>query len=313
MEKARDSAYQETDYMRIKIKKVRDQEKLAFEKLDKIKTFQRQMEEVSRVDQQTNILSRKRVSYAEFYEDKAKYYKPDFASKIDHVVEEATALPVPAEAEDGEDGEEEPLPTAQGTKSGEGEEEGSGKTLSDSKDGEGEGPDPATDVSGSDEARQPTQPDPELPPAPQSRGGMTPPDLPRIEEDEEDEEEIASNHSGTNEDDPVEAPPAETPPAAPLSAASQNHAEIGTQTPEALVPKLDFSDIAVRPSDPRPLSGGLSQVERINQRLFEIKKRKALAYRDLSTATLRSLAEEALEEKELYKKLKKLNKRGRRR
>ena len=56
-----------------------------------------------------------------------------------------------------------------------------------------------------------------------------------------------------------------------------------------------------------------TEEERIHARLFEIRRRKALALRDLSTGTLRELAEEALEEKDLYKRLKRLSGGGGRR
>ena len=102
------------------------------------------------------------------------------------------------------------------------------------------------------------------------------------------------------------------------SATKPRSLEMGTQTPvreSKVQSRLDFAahddPMAAAPS--AAPKAPATEEERIHARLFEIRRRKALALRDLSTGTLRELAEEALEEKDLYKRLKRLSGGGGRR
>ncbi|QDZ18562.1 hypothetical protein HOP50_02g10660 [Chloropicon primus] len=321
VENARDSAYLEVDYIDVKIKKVNDQANLAQEKLESIKTFQRKMEELTLVEHQDNILTNKRVSFAEFYKDKVKDYRDEFSSKIDTAVKEAKSFLSPLLFEPPQS-REDPL--------GDKEEHGDGAAA----EGEEETEPPSTEALGANSQKA----EDVIPsPAPE-----TPNPLKRLETGVEsgaeavEEEVVYSNNpkeggAGEGERDPE----AKTPLASTTSKlgapapdstntklvfeSATKYSEMGTQTPEAQLPasKLDFTpknssdedEVARARLGPRKQT----EAERIEERLFEIRKRKALAYRDLSTGTLRALAEEALEEKKLLKRLKKIKRKSRRR
>lgn len=341
VEKARDSAYQEIDYVDVKTKKIYSQVSLAKEKLENIKTFQKKLQELSKENHQENILTRKRVSYSEFYKDKAKYYVPQFDSNIENVVKATTtfsALPDEALGKERDEPFEEAVAQESVEEPAMMEEELSDKVSTGDNAGvnqpemkreeeeeEEEGGEGGEDVSSKSEDR--SGPPPEV--------GEQSPSPPPIQELSQENVEEKSSPSSNPREMQTQTPSAQerewkdnlvSPSASDslaVSSSTQN-TEGGIQTPNSVSPStfpvkdtpvdqeaeedstLDFPS----PTVADPLT---NQVDKINQRLFEIKKRKALAYRDLSTATLRILAEESLEEKDLHKKLKKLQKkRGRR-
>lgn len=339
VEKARDSGYQENDYISIKIKKVNGQTDLADEKLAQIKQFKKKIEEISKVHHQDNILVPKRESYAHYLKDEAKYYVPPFASAIDEAVEGTTTAMLnlsdsfPSEAAsanmNSDDEENDRTEEGSSTQKAKEEEESNlaeNETGSDSLVGGGDGesakPKPET---GDPTPRQSPKLDPVL-----EEEGPTQKDKEEEEEAEEEDfssktpEKLHANAFAQNQDDLKKTFSSATSPPEPPAEGSQEEEEgddddgevnrfleISTQTPPAsptsVNPILDLADQLAREEESLSQPSRLTaEMERVNQRLFAIKKRKALAYRDLTTKTLRSLAEEALEEKELLKRLKKL-------
>lgn len=337
VEKARDSGYQENDYIDCKIKKVIDQTKLANEKLEQIKTFQRKLEELSKVQHQENILTAKRKSYSAFHKDKAKYYVPQFRLNIDQMVEQTSQLNPLAqgveedrrrEVEEGAMGAEEdgvasaPSESVLHPK----EEEEEKKILAQNAPAESTAADnekklqeePKTKTDNKDDHVEEGQTEKEGDNAPAEP--VLEESVPPIEEKKVEEIQVEQVDTPVTTPEKLEsntfAATESRPPPVPESSAIRMEAatvtEMGTQTPVSN-PILDYANDGLQtPRSTSAKSARMTELQKIDKRLHEIKVRKSQAYRDLSTKTLRILAEEALEEKDLLKRRKKLQAKRRR-
>ncbi|WZN63095.1 hypothetical protein HKI87_07g46400 [Chloropicon roscoffensis] len=297
VEKARDAAYLENDYIDVKIRKVNGQSELAREKLEAIRVFQKKLEEMQQPKHEENVLRQRRErAGSELLVDRARQYKPEFEEQVDAAVAQARSVLSPllhggpeVAGREGPDEEEEDRAK---------EEEGGGERR-----GRGES------------VLSPLLSDPPEPPVAGTPVAEEPPPTLASPEDLAEEAVLSNDpkgETGRPTADEGDATPAPDLPFESSSATKARSLEMGTQTPvgeSKVQSRLDFAahddNMAAAPS--AAPKAPATEEERIHARLFEIRRRKALALRDLSTGTLRELAEEALEEKDLYKRLKRLS------